>query len=61
LRGNTKSSTIPTLIISNVKYENDQQKADLFISYLKETFSTTNDQNFDKRFNENEFLMKNEN
>jgi hypothetical protein len=35
LRGIKKSSTLPTLIVNNIKYESDQQEADLFKNVLK--------------------------
>jgi hypothetical protein len=65
LRGIKKCSTLPTLIVNNIEYGSDQQKADLFKNVLKETFSSSNDQIFDNKFKikieeivENTYLSK---
>ncbi len=39
---------MPTLILNDTKYETDEQKANLFLKNLKETFSANNDSNFDE-------------
>ena len=41
---------MPTLIVNNIKYETDEQKANLFASNLSETFSSITNQNFDNEF-----------
>jgi hypothetical protein len=55
IRGKKKTNTIPTLVINNIKYESDEQKANLFLNNLKLTFSSINNVIFD-----NEFKLKNE-
>ena len=50
IRGKKISSTMPTLIVNNIKYETDEQKANLFASNLSETFSSITNQNFDNEF-----------
>jgi hypothetical protein len=41
---------MPTLIMNDTKYETDEQKVNLFLKNLKETFSDNIDSNFDSEF-----------
>ena len=50
IRGEKKRSTIPTLVVNNVKYETDEQKANLFLTNLKDSFSFNDDSIFDNEF-----------
>jgi hypothetical protein len=53
IRHNKSNNSIPTIIKDNVKYETDQDKANLFSSILKDTFSDQNDIKFDNNFRDN--------
>jgi hypothetical protein len=53
IRHNNTNNSIPTLIKDNVKYDTDQDKASLFSSILKDTFSDQNDIKFDNNFRDN--------
>ncbi len=50
IRGKKGSSTMQTLILNDTKYETDEQKANLFLKNLKETFSANIDSNFDSDY-----------
>jgi hypothetical protein len=50
IRGEQRRSAIPTLVVNNVKYTTDEQKADLFLTNLKDTFSFNDNPIFDSEF-----------
>ena len=51
VRSSKKSPSIPTLVINNVKFETNLEKANFFASILSETFSDTcSDAEFDDKF-----------
>jgi hypothetical protein len=50
IKGKHNKSAIPTLKLNNEIYESDEQKASLFASILKQTFSSSNDNKFDEEF-----------
>ena len=52
IRGKKRNSSIPTLVVNNEKYETDEQKANLFLSSLKDTFSSNNNPIFNNEFKE---------
>ena len=51
-RSQKKASSIPTLVVGDLVYESDEDKANLFASILGKTFTETGDdptQNFDPK------------
>ena len=61
MRGKKVNISLPTLNENNTNYITDQEKANLFASKLKETFSDANDVRFDAKFKKEvqEYLEKN--
>ncbi len=53
IRHNKSNNSIPTIIKDNVKYETDQDKASLFSSTLKDTFSDQTVIKLDNNFRDN--------
>ena len=50
IRGKKIKKSTPKLVVNNIKYETDEQKANLFLNNLKETFSKNNNPIFDHEF-----------